>query len=31
VDVFEFKNGPIRREREYFDDTYWRRSLDLDR
>ncbi len=31
VDVFEFKNGLIHREREYFDDTYWRRSLGLDR
>ncbi len=31
VDVFEFENGLIRREREYFDDTFWRRSLGLDR
>ncbi len=31
VDVFEFKNGLIRREREYFDDTYWRRLLSLDK
>lgn len=24
VDVFEVENGLIRREREYFDDQYWR-------
>lgn len=28
VDVFEFENGLIRREREYYDDTLWLESKD---
>jgi hypothetical protein len=28
VDVFEFENGLIRREREYYDDTFWSKSKD---
>lgn len=28
VDVFEVENGLIRREREYFDDQYWRTQLE---
>ena len=28
VDIFEFENGPIKREREYYDDTLWLESED---
>ena len=28
VDVFEFENGLIKREREYYDDTLWLESKD---
>ena len=28
VHVFEFENGLIRREREYYDDTFWLESKD---
>ena len=28
VDIFEFENGLIKREREYYDDTLWLESED---
>jgi hypothetical protein len=28
VDIFEFENGLIRREREYYDDAFWLESND---